>query len=80
MRPIPSGELGTVAPATRRTLGLRLALGAAAVAAAAAVVWFGRGDAAPPGPLPPGSDGLVVLDLSASISTKRGSGARPTSR
>ena len=48
---------------------LRVLLGLAAVAAAAAVVLLGRGEAAPPGPLPEGTDGLVVLDLSASIST-----------
>ena len=48
---------------------LRALLGAAAVCAAVAVVLVGRGEAAPPSPLPAGTDGLVVLDLSASIST-----------
>jgi hypothetical protein len=66
---IPFGELEAIAPATRRTLALRVLLGLAAVAAAAAVVGFSRGDSAPPALLPAGSDGLVVLDLSASIST-----------
>ena len=48
---------------------LRALLGVAAVGAAAAVVLLGRGEAATPSPLPAGTDGLVVLDLSASIST-----------
>ena len=69
MTPIPYGELDAVAGQTRRTLVLRALLGAAAIGAAVAVVLVGRGDAAPPSPLPSGTDGLVVLDLSASIST-----------
>ena len=48
---------------------LRALLAISAVGAAAAVVLLGRGEAAPAGPLPAGTDGLVVLDLSASIST-----------
>ena len=68
-KPIPYGELGAVAGSTRRTLALRALLGAAAVAAAVVVVLLGRGEEAPAGPLPAGTDGLVVLDLSASIST-----------
>lgn len=67
---IPLGELDAVAAVTRRTLGLRVLLGAAAVAAAAAVVALaGRSAAEGPALLPRGSDGLVVLDLSASISS-----------
>jgi hypothetical protein len=66
---IPFGELDAIAPATRRTLALRVLLGLGAVAAAAAVVMLGRGGSAPPVLLPAGSDGLVVLDLSASISS-----------
>jgi hypothetical protein len=66
---IPFGELDAVAPATKRTLVLRVALGLAAVATAAAVVVLGRGGSVPPALLPAGSDGLVVLDLSASISS-----------
>ena len=66
---IPYGELGAVAGPTRRTTLLRALLAIAAVGAAAAVVLLGRGEAAPAGPLPAGTDGLVVLDLSASIST-----------
>ena len=69
MTSIPIGELEAIAPATRRTLALRVLLGLATVAAAALVVVFSRGDAVPPALLPAGSDGLVVLDLSASIST-----------
>ena len=69
MTPIPYGELDAVAGQTRRTLVLRVLVAAAAVGAAAAVVLLGRGEAAPPSPLPAGTDGLVVLDLSASIST-----------
>ncbi len=69
MRPIPFGELGAVASSTRRTLLLRALLATAVVAAAAAVVFLGRDELAPRGPLPAGTDGLVVLDLSASIST-----------
>ncbi len=69
MTTIPFGELGAIAPATRRTLALRVLLGLATVAAAAAVVAFSRGNDATPALLPSGSDGLVVLDLSASIST-----------
>ena len=70
MTPIPYGELDAVAGQTRRTLVLRALLGAAAIGAAVAVVLVGRGEAAPPSPLPSGTDGLVVLDLSASISTE----------
>jgi hypothetical protein len=68
VKPIPYGELGSVARSTRRTLLLRALLGTAAVVAAAAVVLLGRGEPAPAGPLPAGTDGFVVLDLSASIS------------
>jgi hypothetical protein len=66
---IPFGELDAIAPATRRTLLLRVLLGLATVAAAVAVVAFSRDSDATPALLPSGSDGLVVLDLSASIST-----------
>jgi hypothetical protein len=66
---IPFGELDAIAPATRRTLFLRIALGLAAVATAVVVVALGRGGSAPRALLPAGSDGLVVLDLSASISS-----------
>lgn len=69
MTTIPYGELDSIAPATRRTLALRVLLGLAAVATAAAVVVLSRGEGPPPGLLPAGSDGLVVLDLSASISS-----------
>ena len=70
MTPIPYGELDAVAGATRRTLVLRASCSASLPSAAAvAVVVVGRGEAAPPSPLPAGTDGLVVLDLSASIST-----------
>jgi hypothetical protein len=71
LKPIPYGELGAVTASTRRTLVLRALLAIATVAAAAAVVLLGRGEPAPAGPLPAGTDGLVVLDLSASISTDR---------
>ncbi len=69
MTTIPFGELDSVAPATRRTLVLRVVLGLAAVSAAAAVVVLSRGEPSGPILLPAGSDGLVVLDLSASISS-----------
>ena len=69
MTTIPFGELDAIAPATRRTDALRALLGAAAVISAAAVVLLGRGEAPLPVLLPGGSDGLVVLDLSASISS-----------
>ena len=69
MTTIPFGELDAVAPATRRTLALRVLLGLAAVATAAAVVVLARGGEPAPVLLPAGSDGLVVLDLSASISS-----------
>ena len=69
MTTIPLGELDAIAPATRRTLALRVLLGLAAVAAAVAVVVLSRGEPAVPVLLPAGSDGLVVLDLSASISS-----------
>ena len=66
---IPFGELDAIAPSTRRTLALRVLLGLAAVVTAAAVVVLSRGETPPQGLLPAGSDGLVVLDLSASISS-----------
>jgi len=66
---IPFGELDAIAPATRRTLALRLLLGLAVLGTAAAVVVLARGGETAPVPLPAGSDGLVVLDLSASISS-----------
>jgi hypothetical protein len=66
---IPYGELDAVASSTRRTLALRLLLAAAALAGALAVVLLGRAGPAPGALLPAGSDGLVVLDLSASISS-----------
>jgi hypothetical protein len=69
VKAIPYGELDAVAPETRRTLVLRLLLGLAAIGAAAAVVLFGRGEPAATPLLPRDTDGLVVLDLSASIST-----------
>lgn len=69
MTTIPFGELDAIAPATRRTLFLGVLLGLAAVATAAAVIVLGRGGAATPVLLPAGSNGLVVLDLSASISS-----------
>ena len=69
MRPIPYGELEAVSALTRRTRALRALLALAALAAAVGVVVLGRGDARSAALLPPGSDGLVVLDLSASIST-----------
>ena len=69
MTTIPFGELDAIAAATRRTLALRVLLGSRRVVAAAVVVALSRGEPAPPVLLPAGSDGLVVLDLSASISS-----------
>ena len=78
MTTIPLGELDAIAPATRRTLALRVLLGLAAVAAAVAVVVLSRGEPAVPVLLPAGSDGLVVLDLSASISSDTHAGIAGT--
>jgi hypothetical protein len=69
MTTIPYGELGTVERQTLRTTFLRAVLALAALAGAAAVVFLGRGQAEQTALLPAGSDGLVVLDLSASISS-----------
>ena len=69
MTTIPFGEIDAIASATRRTLALRVLLGLAAAAAAAAAAVLAHGGARPPVLLPAGSDGLVVLDLSASISS-----------
>jgi hypothetical protein len=66
---IPYGELGAIGRATRRTMVLRLLLAVAALGCAAAVVLLGRGRSEQAALLPAGSDGLVVLDLSASISS-----------
>jgi hypothetical protein len=74
MRPpagtIPLGDLARLAPLTRRTWVLRALLALLAVAAAAAaVVVAARAPESETALLPQGSDGLVVLDLSASISS-----------
>ena len=69
MTTIPFGELEAIVPATRRTLVLRVLLGLAAVTTAVAVVALARSQGSPQALLPAGSDGLVVLDLSASISS-----------
>jgi hypothetical protein len=67
---IPLGDLGRLAPLTRRTWALRALLALLAIAsAAAAVVVAARAPESEAALLPPGSDGLVVLDLSASISS-----------
>ena len=69
MTTIPSGELAAIEHATRRTRLLRVLLGLAVLVSATAVVLLGRGHEERVALLPPGSDGLVVLDLSASISS-----------
>jgi hypothetical protein len=66
---IPYGELDAVASATRRTVVLRALLGAAVLCSAAVAGLLTRGEATRPVLLPAGTDGLVVLDLSASISS-----------
>jgi hypothetical protein len=65
----PYGELGAIRFAPRWTRILRAVLGLAALASAVAVVLLGRGQSEQAALLPPGSDGVVVLDLSASISS-----------
>jgi hypothetical protein len=61
----------TVGRTARWTFVVRIVLGTAAVAAAlVAAVAAARSDTSPPEYLPPGTDGLVVLDVSASISAE----------
>jgi hypothetical protein len=64
---LPYGELGALRGAIRRATAFRVTLGLAllGVLVAALVVALGR-DARPDALLPPGTTGMIVLDLSAS--------------
>jgi hypothetical protein len=66
---IPLAGARAFGRAARRTLALRAVLAAAALAAAAAAVLAARAPAESVALLPARSDGIVVLDLSASISS-----------
>ena len=68
---IPLADLATIAGDARRTLLARLALAAGAIAAAAVALMSALDE--PPVAreyLPPGTNGIVVLDVSASISAE----------
>jgi hypothetical protein len=68
---IPLADVSPLERTARRTVLLRALIGALAVAAAlVAVVAALQAPAAAPDYLPPGTDGLVVLDVSASISAE----------
>jgi hypothetical protein len=68
---IPLSDLGRFESTARRTRRLRLASAAAVVAAAAlALVVALRQHPQPTAFLPPGTNGIVVLDVSASISSE----------
>jgi hypothetical protein len=70
MTSIQLGDARTFGRRVALVRGLRLAVAAAAVGAAAAFLLVSfRDDAAAPSLLPPSSSGIVVLDLSASISS-----------
>jgi hypothetical protein len=64
---IPLPDAGSLP--VRRTTAVRLALALAAVVCAVLALLAGRAPAPPAGLLPADADNLVVLDLSASIST-----------
>jgi hypothetical protein len=67
---IPLVDVGLLRRATRATLVVRVALGVLlALVAVAAVVVANRLEPRETALLPPGSDGIVVLDVSASISS-----------
>jgi VWA domain containing CoxE-like protein len=69
-RVIPLADVPLLRAATRRTAALRVALAAALVALAlTAVASTTRLESAEPALLPAGSDGIVVLDVSASVSS-----------
>jgi hypothetical protein len=69
MRPsIPLADLGSLAGAVRRTTALRLGLAALLAGAAIGAFFFARATNLQPTPLlPPGSSGIIVLDLSSSV-------------
>jgi hypothetical protein len=70
VRRIPLAHAAFLRPLARRTAVVRAVLAVATVAlATAAVVWATRLDARESVLLPTGSDGFVVLDVSASISS-----------
>ena len=71
MTRIPLAEVDTYGTALRRTRRLRLGLAAALVAVAAAALaaaWALR--PAKPSLLPPGTSGVIVLDVSSSIGVR----------
>ena len=65
---IPSADIGALAPYARRTRRLRAALAAVLVGLLVAAVLLARGsDDAPSRLLPPGTSGIVVIDVSRSV-------------
>ena len=65
---VPSADIGALAPYARRTRRLRAALAAVLVGLVVAAVLLARGsDDAPSRLLPPGTSGIVVIDVSRSV-------------
>jgi hypothetical protein len=65
---IPSADIGALAPHARRTRRLRAALAAVLVGLVVAAVLLARGsDDTPSRLLPPGTSGIVVIDVSRSV-------------
>ena len=65
---IPSADIGALAPYARRTRRLRAALAAVLVGLVVAAVLLARGsDDTPSRLLPPGTSGIVVIDVSRSV-------------
>lgn len=65
---IPLGDAWALRAPRRRTRLLRLGLGAALIAVAVSAFFVSRGQRLSPTPLlPPGSSGIIVLDLSISV-------------
>ena len=65
---IPSADIGALAPHARRTRRLRAALAAVLVGLVVAGVLLARGsDDTPSRLLPPGTSGIVVIDVSRSV-------------
>lgn len=65
---IPSADIAALAPHARRTRRLRAALAAVLVGLVAAAVLLARGsDDTPSRLLPPGTSGIVVIDVSRSV-------------
>ena len=65
---VPSADIGALAPYARRTRRLRAALAAVLVGLLIAAVLLARGsDDTPSRLLPPGTSGIVVIDVSRSV-------------